>query len=170
MKVHDVGVICWQCLFLPSMSIMVCSPSDRPALGMWHQAKDAKLEYAGPRAVSSVSRSSLSFHEKYLEPCFQGLWHCLSRWWPLVPLFSPWLFLLFVIGTQPARQVASVPPGLLPSHLIDQRLLQELLINAREKSCWNTIFAWYRKCRSPHWEAATEQLCRPMEACPGWCL
>lgn len=56
--------------------------------------------------------------------------------------FFFFFFLLFVIGMQLARRLASVPPGLLPSHLIDQRLLQELLINPqREKSYWNTIFA-----------------------------
>lgn len=49
----------------------------------------------------------------------------------LVPLLSPFFFSLFVIGMQLARQLAAVPHGLVPSHLIDQRLLQELLITSQ---------------------------------------
>jgi len=71
-----------------------------------------------------------------------GVMALLEQVMPLVLLLSPWLLLFSLIGMQLARQLASVPAGSLPSHLVGQRLLQELLINPpREKPLWNIVFA-----------------------------
>lgn len=115
-----------------------------------------------------MSGSSLSLHEKRLEPCIQGLGHCLSRSrpWPHSCDFN-------LLGWGYSWQ-DSWPLCLLAGlrHISRVRVCFKrcLLTLKEEKSCLSTVFAWYRKYPSPHWEAAAEQLCRPMKVCSGWCI
>lgn len=74
--------ICCGCHLLtgrPSVSIMVWSPWVKPAPGDEAPGWRCWTGICCPQGTEFSSCSSLTFHEKHLEPFFQGLWHCWSR-------------------------------------------------------------------------------------------